>query len=67
MVDIKVFPYLCFVGFDLVHKEFDRQLNSHFDDHIQELADRPDYSTAWRTQELRSRQMSFPGNPGLDR
>ena len=53
MVDVKGFPYLCFVRFDLVHKEFDRQFNIHFDDHIQELADRPGYSTAWRTRELR--------------
>ena len=53
MVDIKAFPYLCFVRFDLVHKEFDREFNVHFDDHIQELADRPGYSTAWRTRELR--------------
>mgnify|MGYP001203854732 FL=1 len=53
MTDIKAFPYLCFVRFDLVHKEFDRQFNIHFDDHIQELADRPGYSTAWRTKELR--------------
>jgi len=53
MVDIKAFPYLCFVRFDLVNKEFDRQFNIHFDDHIQELADKPGYSTAWRTRELR--------------
>ena len=53
MVDIKAFPYLCFVRFDLVNKEFDRQFNSHFDDHIQELANRPGYSTAWRTREMR--------------
>ena len=53
MVDIKAFPYMCFVRFDLVNKEFDRQFNTHFDDHIQELADRPGYSTAWRTRELR--------------
>ena len=53
MVDIKAFPYLCFVRFDLVMKEFDRQFNIHFDDHIQELADRPGHSTAWRTWELR--------------
>jgi hypothetical protein len=53
MVDIQSFPYLCFVRFDLVHKEFDREFNIHFDDHIQELANRPGYSTAWRTQELR--------------
>ena len=53
MVDIKAFPYLCFVRFDLVHKEFDREFNVHFDDHIQELADRPGHSTAWRTRELR--------------
>ena len=53
MVDIVAFPYLCFVRFDLVNKEFDRQFNIHFDDHIQELADRPGYSTAWRTRELR--------------
>ncbi|OGA52571.1 MAG: hypothetical protein A3G24_10095 [Betaproteobacteria bacterium RIFCSPLOWO2_12_FULL_62_13] len=31
MVDIKAFPYLCFVRFDLVEKEFDRQFNIHFD------------------------------------
>lgn len=53
MVDIKAFPYLCFVRFDLPNKEFDREFNIHFDDHIQELADRPGYSTAWRTRELR--------------
>jgi len=53
MVDIKAFPYLCFVRFDLTNKEFDRQFNIHFDDHIQELADRPGYSTAWRTREWR--------------
>ena len=53
MVDIKAFPYLCFVRFDLPVKEFDREFNIHFDDHIQELADKPGYSTAWRTKELR--------------
>lgn len=53
MVDIKTFPYLCFVRFDLVNKEFDRQFNIHFDDHIQELADKPGYAMAWRTRELR--------------
>ena len=53
MVDIKAFPYLGFVRFDLINKEFDRQFNSHFDDHIQELADKPGYATAWRTRELR--------------
>ena len=53
MVDIKAFPYLCFVRFDLANKEFDRQFNIHFDAHIQELADKPGYSTAWRTRELR--------------
>jgi hypothetical protein len=53
VVDIKAYPYLCFVRFDLPNKEFDRQFNIHFDDHIQELADRPGYSTAWRTRELR--------------
>lgn len=53
MVDIRAFPYLCFVRFDLVNKEFDREFNIHFDDHIQELADRPGYSTAWRTREWR--------------
>jgi hypothetical protein len=53
MVDIKAFPYLCFVRFDLANKEFDRQFNIYFDDHIQELADKPGYSTAWRTRELR--------------
>jgi hypothetical protein len=54
MVDIKRFAYMCFVRFDLVNKEFDRQFNMHFDDHIQELADRPGHSTAWRTRELRA-------------
>jgi len=53
VVDIKAYPYLCFVRFDLVQKEFDREFNVYFDDHIQELADRPGYSTAWRTRELR--------------
>ena len=53
MVDIKAFPYLCFVRFDLTSKEFDRQFNIHYDAHIQELADKPGYSTAWRTQEQR--------------
>ena len=53
MVDIHAFPYLCFVRFDLPNKEFDRQFNQHYDEHIQELADKPGYSTAWRTQELR--------------
>ena len=53
MVDIKAFPYLAFVRFDLTNKEFDRKFNIHFDDHIQELADKPGYSTAWRTRELR--------------
>jgi hypothetical protein len=45
---------MCFVRFDLVEKEFDRQFNEHFDAHIQELADRPGYSTAWRTREMRA-------------
>lgn len=53
MVDIKAFPYMCFVRFDLPNKEFDREFNIHFDAHIQELADRPGYSTAWRTREMR--------------
>jgi hypothetical protein len=53
MVNIQAFPYLCFVRFDLPNKEFDRQFNAHYDAHIQELADKPGYSTAWRTQELR--------------
>ncbi|MGZ8156780.1 MAG: hypothetical protein ACXWUK_15920 [Burkholderiales bacterium] len=52
-VDIKAFPYMCFVRFDLPNKEFDREFNIHFDAHIQELADRPGYSTAWRTREMR--------------
>lgn len=52
-MDIEAYPYLCFVRFDLVNKEFDRRFNTHFDAHIQELADRPGYSTAWRTQALR--------------
>ena len=60
VIDIKTFPYLCFVRFDLVHKEFDREFNIHFDEHIQELANRPGYSTAWRTKELRG-----AGNEGV--
>src|SRR4051794_7831956 len=54
MVDIKAYPFLCFVRFDLVHKEFDREFNIHFDDHTQDLPDRPGYSTAWRTGEFRA-------------
>lgn len=53
MVNINAFPYMGFVRFDLANKEFDRQFNIHFDDHIQELANKPGYSTAWRTRELR--------------
>ncbi len=53
MADVR-FPYFCFVRFDLANKEFDHQFNRHYDAHIQELADKPGYSTAWRTQELRS-------------
>jgi len=53
MTDIKAFPYLGFVRFDLTNKEFDLGFNRHFDDHIQELANKPGYSTAWRTRELR--------------
>lgn len=53
MVNIKEFPYLCFVRFDLMNKEFDRQFNLYYEDHIQELANRSGYSTAWRTCELR--------------
>jgi hypothetical protein len=53
VIDIKLYPYLCFVRFDLVNKEFDREFNIYFDDHIQELADRPGHCTAWRTRELR--------------
>ncbi len=53
MADIKAFPYLGFVRFDLPNKEFDREFNTYFDAHIQELADKPGYSTAWRTRELR--------------
>ena len=53
MVDIKAYPYLGIVRFDLLNKEFDAGFNKHFDDHIQELADKPGYSTAWRTREIR--------------
>ena len=59
MVDINAFPYLCFVRFDLPNKEFDRQFNIHFDDHIQELADKPGYATAWRTKELRGPDVNY--------
>ncbi len=58
MVDIKAFPYLAFVRFDLTNKEFDHQFNIHFDDHIQELADKPGYATAWRTREWRGADYS---------
>ena len=60
MVDIKAFPYLGIVRFDLPNKEFDREFNIHFDDHIQELANRKGYSTAWRTKEMRG-----AGNQGV--
>jgi len=60
MVDIKAFPYLGIVRFDLPNKEFDREFNIHFDDHIQELANRQGYSTAWRTKEMRG-----AGNQGV--
>jgi hypothetical protein len=60
MVDIRAFPYLCFVRFDLPNKEFDRQFNIHYDAHIQELADKPGYSTAWRIKEMRG-----AGNAGV--
>lgn len=53
MVNIKAFPFMGFVRFDLHNKEFDRGFNRHFDEHIQELANKPGYSTAWRTRELR--------------
>jgi hypothetical protein len=53
MVDIEAYPYLCFVRFDLASREFDREFNIHYDEHIQELADKPGYSTAWRTREMR--------------
>lgn len=59
MVDIKTFPYLCFVRFDLPNKEFNRQFNIHFDDHIQELANKRGYSTAWRTKELRGAEFNY--------
>ena len=64
MADIKTFPYLCFVRFDLPNKAFDREFNIHFDEHIQELADKPGYSTAWRTQEWRSNPVKFNYNEG---
>lgn len=56
MVDINAFPYLGFVRFDLVNKEFDAGFNRYFNDHIQELSDKPGYSTSWRTRELRGRE-----------
>lgn len=58
-MDIKAYPYMCFVRFDLVNKEFDRQFNQYYDDHIQELADKPGYATAWRTRELRGGYNSY--------
>ena len=53
MTELKAFPYLCFVRFDLICKEFDRQFNTYFDDHIHELSERPGYGPAWRTREIR--------------
>jgi hypothetical protein len=53
MLNPKVFPYMCFVRFDLIVKEFDAQFNVYFDDHIRELAERVGYGPAWRTSELR--------------
>jgi hypothetical protein len=37
-----------------VDKEFDRAFNIYYDAHIQELANKAGYSTAWRTREMRS-------------
>jgi hypothetical protein len=56
MVNIRKFPYLGFVRFDLVNKEFDAGFNRYFNDHIQELADKPGYSTSWRTREVRGHE-----------
>ena len=56
MVDINAFPYLGFVRFDLINKEFDAGFNRHFNEHIQELADKPGYSTSWRTRESRGHE-----------
>ena len=53
MIDIKKFPYLAFVRFDLVNKEFDAPFNRYYDAHIQDLADKPGYSSSWRTREMR--------------
>lgn len=53
MINIQAFPYMGFVRFDLLNKEFDREFNIYFDDHIQELANKPGYSTSWRTREWR--------------
>lgn len=53
MADINAFPYMAFVRFDLVNKEFDVGFNKYYDAHIQELADKPGYCTSWRTRELR--------------
>ena len=37
MIVIKTYPYLAFVRFDLVNKEFDAGFNRYYDAHIQEL------------------------------
>ncbi|MBM3341115.1 MAG: hypothetical protein FJY56_03235 [Betaproteobacteria bacterium] len=63
MFDIQRYPYMCFVRFDLVNKEFDRLFNQYYDDHIQELADKPGYSTAWRTRELRGGPVVMNAGP----
>ncbi len=55
MADIKAFPYMAIVRFDLANKEFDSGFNRYYDAHIQELADKAGYSTAWRTREMRGR------------
>jgi len=53
MIDIRKYPYLAFVRFDLVNKEFNAGFNRYYDAHIQELANKPGYATSWRTCEMR--------------
>ncbi len=53
MDDLKTNAVLSFVRFDLINKEFEREFNIHFDEHIRELVLREGFCRAWRTREAR--------------
>lgn len=53
MNDLQRYPVWSVVKFDLIGKEFEREFNAHFDEHIQELAEREGFCRAWRTREAR--------------